>query len=90
MAWTDTRHGTGTTCPACGHWLDASSDRKGTATPSVGDVTVCIECEVVLTYVSLSPLVFRPADVAALPSDVQVELAYIQWAIRQVHAKRGG
>lgn len=47
-AWRDTRHAA-TRCPFCDHRLDTAGNPEG-ATPSPGDVSVCISCASPLLY----------------------------------------
>lgn len=86
-----TRHSP-TTCPDCGTRIDASTSiTEGGPVPKPGDLTLCAECQSVLTFTSVEPLVLERAeraDLEALPPETRGRLAHVAAWLRR--RKRGG
>jgi len=70
------------TCPKCGHNLDAATpmDADVIATPSVGDISVCYKCAALLEF---GPgLILHDLDVSTVDSAIQQQLAHAVTFIR--------
>ena len=80
--WTETRLPEDR-CPHCDAKLDAASSATG-ATPSPGDLTVCIHCALPLIFDSDCRLcVMTPADMRRLDLETAGELRRYMAAVRQ-------
>jgi len=70
------RHGSWS-CPGCGAKLNASTpalSNPDPREPEPGDLTVCYECEAVLTYLSDGVAKLTPLELEGLPADVKANL----------------
>jgi len=84
-----TKHASPGSCPSCGYRFEASTATHGRRAPKVGDLTICIGCQVALQYLSLDPLELEVVDLASFPTDIKVEVAHVQAAIRRAREQAG-
>jgi hypothetical protein len=80
----------GAECPRCGHHFNAASAlRTHGDRPKPGDLTVCVECAVILAFTE--GLVLRPLseeEIKGLDVSILVDLAVTIRAIRIVQRRR--
>lgn len=77
------------TCPTCGHKLDAFTNTQNDEAPEEGDVTICIECTSYLGINKDLTLKLLTADeFAELPSDAISELTRLRTIIQKINDGR--
>ena len=78
-------------CPHCGKKLDAAADPLGTATPSPGDLTLCLDCgemSEIGADLRLGPLspgaLERIENLIAVQRAHRIRAAYQEWKRHKV------
>ena len=86
--WTETRL-PDSRCPYCDTVLDTAGSATG-ATPSPGDITVCVCCASPLTFgPDLTLRMLRPAEIRDLEPTVAAALRRHMAAVRGLNRRRG-
>jgi len=80
-----------TSCPSCGYPLDAASDIQGDATPSPGDLSMCIRCTSFLTFKDdLTLRLMTLEEIAELPDDTRNLLTRMRSRAPKIAPRSGG
>lgn len=82
-------------CPACDHLVDAATSTQGEATPSPGDLSVCVYCAAVLEFADdLRLTLMTQEQVDALEPEIRAAVTSARSVVRLVkldlHLDRGG
>lgn len=73
-------------CPGCGHLFDrATGTGEGTEAPQVGDVSLCIECAVMLEYTETAVTLLADEKYAAFDTETRFQLQRAKQAIEAIH-----